>query len=127
MPSMCEGYRFRREVISPCVAVSSFYASASGDELLMTARGIEVVCDTLHAWSTRFGPAHARCLRARAPNLVARGISTKCSSGFAGYGSMWGRAVNQRGDVPDIPNQNKRERRGRYQVHHGNCCRPPTW
>ncbi|MDV6278762.1 IS6 family transposase, partial [Rhodococcus erythropolis] len=64
---MYKGFRSPGEIISHCVWLyHRFTLSFREIELLMAARGIEVSCETIRTWCTRFGPEYARSLRRRA-------------------------------------------------------------
>ncbi len=64
--SLYRGYRFPREVIAHAVRLYLRFALSFRDvEELLAERGVEVGCETVRRWVTKFGPHHADELRRR--------------------------------------------------------------
>jgi putative transposase len=98
------GYRFPPEIISHAVWLYfRFTLSLRDVEDLLAKRGIIVSYETIRQWCEKFGPEYATKLKRRQGRL---GDTSHLDEVFVTIGGqrqyLW-RAVDQDGDVIDIP------------------------
>ncbi|MFB7918663.1 IS6 family transposase [Streptomyces sp. NPDC056061] len=110
-PPSYKGHRYPVEVISHCVWLYfRFPLSFREVEELMLQRGIIVSYETVRRWCLKFGQACADRLRRRRPRPGDKWHLDEVFIKVNGELKYLWRAVDQNGNVLDIPVQNRRDK-----------------
>jgi putative transposase len=110
-PLSYDGYRFPPEIISHAVRIyHPFCLSFRDAEDRLAQRGITVTDETIRRWCHTFGPDYARRLRHRRGRVGDTWYLDELFVNIQGRRQCLWRAVNQDGDVIDIPVQSRRDR-----------------
>src|SRR3712207_4888193 len=105
------GFRFPTVVIQHAVWLyARFTLSLRDVEELLAERGIVVSYETVRAWMARFGPAIARCLRARRRGSSGRWHLDEMLVSMGGRRMHLWRAVDGEGEVLDVLVQPRRDK-----------------
>ena len=111
MPSY-RGYRFPPEIISHAVWLHHRFSLSFRDvEDLLAERGITVTYETVRQWCLTFGLEYARRLRSRRGRQGDTRHLDEVFVRIQGRQQYLWRAVDEDGDVIDIPVQSRRNRR----------------
>jgi putative transposase len=106
------GYRFPKEIISPCVWLYFNFALSLRDvELMMAFRGVLLTYETVRHWCDKFGPSYAAQRKRKRPKLGDKWHRDEVFLKMNGVQPYLWRAVDQHGAVIDILVQPKRDRR----------------
>ena len=106
------GYRFPPAIISHAVWLYHRFGLSFRDvEDLLAQRGIIVTYETVRQWCQRFGPVYARRLRRRRGRLGDTWHLDELFVTLQGRRQYSWRAVDEDGDVLDILEQSRRNRR----------------
>ncbi len=103
-PPSYHGYRFPPEIISHAVWLyHRFCLSFRDAEDLLAQRGITVTYETIRHWCQTFGPDYARRLRRRRGRIGYTWYLDELFVNIQGRRQYLWRAVDQDGDMMDIP------------------------
>jgi len=105
-------HRFPSEVISHCVWLYCRFSVSYRDvEEMMAVRGLTLTYETVRRWCRKFGQTYANGLRRRRPRPGDRWHLDEVFLKINGQVHYLWRAVDQDGDVLDIPVQSRRDRK----------------
>jgi putative transposase len=104
-----KGYRYPIEIIGHAVWLYHRFALSLRDvEESMLARGVAVTYETIRSWCAAFGPDYANKLRGRRPRPSDKWHLDEVFVKINGTTHYLWRAVDQHGNVLDIPVQSRR-------------------
>jgi putative transposase len=107
--SLYRGYHFPPQIISHAVWLYARFTLTLRDvEELLAQRGIIVSYETVRRWCLKFGPEYARRLRRQRPTQGDHWYLDEVFVSIGGQRYYLWRAVDQDGDVIDIPLQKRR-------------------
>ena len=105
-----KGHRYPAEIIAHCVWLyHRFPLSFREVEELMLVRGVIVTYETIRQWCAKFGPVYAAGLRRRQPRPGDKWHLDEVFLTINGRRRYLWRAVDQDGNVLDIPVQPRRD------------------
>jgi putative transposase len=106
-----KGYRFPKTIIAYTVYLyHRFLLSYRDVQELLFERGVDLSHETVRAWCARFGPDLADALRHRKPKRGRTWHLDEMRVVVGGVVSWLWRAVNEHGDVLDVPLQEHRDK-----------------
>ena len=114
----CRRCRFPASVIQHAMWLYFCFTLCLRDvEVMLAQRCIDVSCETIRAWTVKFGPKIAASLRRRKLSPSPRWYLDEMVSTIAGERVYLWRAVDDEGEVLDIVVQKRRDTRAAPRIH----------